>query len=198
MTNLSMAILAHDLTGSAAEIVKAFGETVEVSRDATAYTWSGVNDRLVNMGVDPLTVVGWNVAVDALPGGSMLSLMLSSGGVDFTGPFIRQQLTAVKQVASPEVAEVLYALLSIGITMGPLWRKAGLSSLPTEAEVESALAEIDKASIVAQCQQSIAAKHTAISGWLASLDHRSMSVAEVRAYCDSLLASPDGNLKVGG
>jgi hypothetical protein len=59
---------------------------------------------------------------------------------------------------------------------------------------------IAKALIISQCRddmsailQPIQAKSTALNAWLDSLDTSAKTTAEVQAYCDELLASPDGN-----
>lgn len=142
MTTLADAIQIEGLTGTAAEIRTAFAADVTVSTDSTAYTWSGLSEKLVTAGVDPMVIAGMASVVNALPGGDMLDRMLSSGGVNFAGPVVRAQLAAAAQ-QSPEYATVIAAMLAIGATTGPRWQRAGLQSLPTEQQIQAALNTIE-------------------------------------------------------
>lgn len=137
---LADAIQAEGLSGTAAEILTALVADVTIATDSTAYTWSGLSEKLVTAGVAPMVIAGMASVVNAIPGGDMLDRMLSSGGVNFAGPVVRAQLAAAAQSA-PQYADVIEAILSIGITTGPRWRRAGLALLPSESEIQVAMDE---------------------------------------------------------
>lgn len=143
MTPLATAIQSEELSGSAAEVLDALLEEVVVSTDSTAYSWSGVNEKLLELGVAPEVVAGWDTALAEIPGGSMLDRMLASkGGVNLANPVIQSQLEAVKAVAAPEAATLLVALQAIGVRRGPRWSKY-VEAEPDEAAVTAALTEVE-------------------------------------------------------
>lgn len=144
--NLRDVLKLDDFAGKTAEEVHdLFGETVELVRDSTAYTWSGVNEQLAGLGVDVMVLAVWDQALPSIPGGPMLANMLNSGGVDFTGPLIRAQLQSVAAGADPSIQAVLAALLEIGIRHGEWWR-LWFDSIPTVEEIQSALVANQKES----------------------------------------------------
>jgi len=155
---LADAIQAEGLSGTAAEIRTAFVADVTIATDSTAYTWSGLSEKLVTAGVDPMVIAGMGSVVNSLPRGDMLDRMLSSGGVNFAGPVVRAQLAAAAQSA-PQYAEVIGAMLAIGVTTGPRWQRAGLDALPSESDITAAIAEIDR---VTTLRAMIATINTAI------------------------------------
>lgn len=115
-------------------------ESVELSRDSTSYTWSGVNEKLVEAGVDLQIVAAWNTVLDSISGGSMLGEMLRSGGCDFTRPTLRGQLAAVLATDPGEpVATVLQALLDIGIQYGTRWAYHSVAPEPTVEQIQAAM-----------------------------------------------------------
>ena len=100
-------------------------------------------EKLIAAGVDATTVAGLDTVLVTLPGGSMLDRMLSSGGVDFTGPVVRASLAAIAQF-KPDYAGIINAMLGIGVQTGPRWQKPslGIVSQPTAESCQIALDEI--------------------------------------------------------
>ena len=96
------------------QIVDALSEKVEISRDSTPYTWSGITEKLVMHGVPPTELVQLMSGIDQLPGGSVLDKCLSSGGFDFSNDVNRATIKSF-EVNEPEWAvNVLNAMLAIG------------------------------------------------------------------------------------
>jgi hypothetical protein len=67
-------------------------------------------------------------------------------------------------------------------------------------DVAACKAQQEKIAAIDQCRtdmasilQPVQAKSSAVNAWLDALDTSGMTVAEVEAYCASLLASEDGN-----
>lgn len=135
MNTLALAIERFGLTGTAAEIVTAFGVGVEVGRDSTPFTWSGVNAALLVAGIPSDAINAFNTQIQTQS--PAMDKSLSSGGVDFTIEAVR---TAIASVGIPDA--IVAVLLNIGIQNAPRWKAAGLESLPTESDVTTALAQI--------------------------------------------------------
>lgn len=129
--------LGTDKTPS--ELLTLLNETVDISRDNTSYTWSGVNNRLVSLGC-PLDVVAtWCDAITQVAGGTMLANMLNSGGVDFSSDLIQSSLAAAKVGANGPTTALLTLLQQVGITTGPRWRSMGCAEQPTEQTIQAAI-----------------------------------------------------------
>lgn len=141
MSPLANAIQAESLSGTAEQIKAALQVDVTLRTDGTSYTWSGLSEKLVENGVDPQVVAGMGAVVGSLTGGDMLDRMLSSGGVNFAKPVIREMLAAAAQ-AAPQFATVITAMLSIGIATGPRWQRMGLPALPTDDDIAAAVDSI--------------------------------------------------------
>lgn len=120
-------------------------EVTVLSTDSTAYTWSGTNERLGQLGLPLEVLAGWDSVLIGLPGGSMMDRMLSSGGVNYTLPDIRAGLQAVLDANPGEsVAAVITALMEIGVRHGPRWQSYGgvISAEPTLDSIAAARATI--------------------------------------------------------
>ncbi len=92
------------------------GETVVLSEDHTAYTWSGIGLKLLQNGVSAEVVIALATNVNSLPGGALLNACLSSGGMDFADPTTRAIIQSF-EVNEPEWAvAVLEGMLAIGVT----------------------------------------------------------------------------------
>lgn len=142
MNTLALAIERFGLTGTAAEIVTAFGVGVEVGRDSTPFTWSGVNAALLVAGIPSDAINAFNTQIQTQS--PSMDKSLSSGGVDFTIEAVR---TAIASGGIPDA--IVAVLLNIGIQNAPRWKAAGLESLPTEAEVTVALTQVSNQQAVA-------------------------------------------------
>jgi hypothetical protein len=80
--------------------------------------------------------------------------------------------------------------------LGGGWLFADLTAEQFAAQREAAEAIAEKLAIVAQARQTVSllsAKATAVNAWCDALDLTTKSPEEVQEYCDSLLASIDGN-----
>lgn len=150
MTSLAAIIQSLGLSGTAAEIRTALNADVELSRNSTPQSLAGVADRLAAQGLDVSILIGLRNHIRTLPvgGDTMEGLLLTgggtAGGVDFTLPTVRGQI-AYNQGHPATTAEqqaILAGLLLIGITPGKQWQKSGLESLPSEAEITAALAQL--------------------------------------------------------
>lgn len=160
--------------------------SVEV-RDTQLYTWAGVADI-----IGPEAAEGLRVAFDS-NGLGWVSLQLGGLGLPLSDVRVQQALLGFAQAGVPGCS----ALATKGVSMKAPWEVANLSGAPTQDQVAKAwivwntrqqMAE-DLISVV----NPIRAKSTALNAWLDSLDVSAKTVAEVQAYCDQLLASPDGN-----
>ena len=149
--NLETVLLDATFIGlTNAECVTKLEEITEVSRDTTAYTWTNLNAKLLEIGLPDALVTSWNITLADLPGGSMLANMLSAAGVDLSHPVMQAQLTAVRDaIADPTVILLLNAFLQIGIKTGPLWEARRLSALPSEQEIIDARTENSRQQAVA-------------------------------------------------
>lgn len=154
---LQQAISASEFSGlTDAECVTAFGKTVEVSRDETAYNWKGLGNKLREKGLNNVQLGTWNTAIEGLPGCDIFREMLRSDGIDFTDETVRDLIAFALDSNEDETAEAaLSACLDIGVHMGPLWEKYGLSELPTEEQVAAARQlnqnQQDAAALINEC-----------------------------------------------
>lgn len=130
-----------DLTDQ--EAVDFLLEQVEIYRDSTAYTWSGTNEKLGEMGLPLELVSGWDTVITQLSGGSMLDRMLASGGINYSLQTVRLALGAVLQGTQDATIQLLaQSLLNIGIRYGYRWVKLGLVGEPSLSDVQAARARI--------------------------------------------------------
>lgn len=164
MDELPQRLLTAGITGTVTEVLEALTAYALLNPDNTPYTWSGANKRLValsprliELGIDPDLVMTYDQQLIALPGGTMLANMLTSGGVDFSDPVIRYKLKMLAANIESAVPMVT-ALLMIGGTDGQYWQTIGLPYLPSEDEVKTALtaiAEITAAAELANTQREL-------------------------------------------
>lgn len=74
------------------------------------------------------------------------------------------------------------------------WQQLGGSGeIPSADAIEKALAIAQCRDDMAAILQPVQAKSTALNAWLDSLNTNEMTVEQVQAYCEALLASEDGN-----
>ena len=151
-------------------------------RDDQLYTWAGVALIAGAVGAESLRValeqngMGWAVH------------QLGGSGLQLSNPLVQQALLAFAQANVPGFAE----LAATGISQVTPWQSAGITE-PTLEDVQKAWAIWGCRRDMAAILQPIQAKSTAVNAWLDSLDTSTKTVAEVQAYCASLLASTDGN-----
>lgn len=129
--------------------------------------------------------------LQAVPVFESAFIALSITGLDLSSDdrqlFI-DQVAAVGQWST----NLTTAVKRLGRPLKSPWQSTGISE-PTLEDVQKAWAIWDCRRDMAAILQPIQAKSTAVNAWLDSLDTSTMTVAEVQAYCASLLASTDGN-----
>ena len=109
----------------------------------------------------------------------------------YSGPFwsMCQQLGGGELMPSVEDFAAVAAL-------GGGWLFADLTVEQFAAQRTAAESNAEKATIVATTRQTVSllsAKATAVNAWCDALDLATKTPEEVQAYCDSMLASSDGN-----
>lgn len=122
------------------EALDALLSTVEISRTSTPLTYSGLNLALINVGVDPVILIGARAKLKSLPiGGDDLEAMLLSGGVDFTLDPVRIQIQANIEtgVLTVDQQTLCEAALQVGIRTGARWIKEGLNVEPSLQDIIS-------------------------------------------------------------
>lgn len=146
--NLEQVLREPEFAELSDEEAFAFGNEIVVIRtDPTAYTWSGLGEKLALAGVDVATLVSLPTLVANMPGGAMFDKCLSSGGFDFSSPFNREALTAGLAGASPEATGLINAMLAIGVVSGTRWQSFGIDP-PTVANIAATRANAtDQAAI---------------------------------------------------
>lgn len=141
MTPLATAIQSLGLSGTAAGIRTAFDADVDLPHDHTLWTYNGVATTFGPQAAEGLaqamTAAGLTTAV----------MVYASRGFDLSLDLTRQQLDAIA-AGVPALAEVCASLKAIGRPTTKRYAYAGLNSLPSEAEITAALAEI---SIAEKC-----------------------------------------------
>lgn len=166
---------------SPAELLAELSEPTELIEDPELYTWGGVADVIgdANAGAlcDALVAAGKLWAVHQLGG----------RGLNLARPDVQQQLLYLDSIGVPGVRSLAEHV-----------RKT-VSKL-AKAGIETTLEEIAKVQLVEKTRLAmleilhpVQAKATAVNAWLDELDLASMTIAEVEAYCASLLESGDGN-----
>jgi len=155
--------------------------SVEV-RDDQFYTWNGVakvaGKENVNGLFNAIKAAGFEAFV----------IQLGGKGLQLTDSDVRDMLGQFAAGGLPGAQE----LLDQGVSLVAPWQSAGITE-PTLEDVQKAWT-IDKARRdMAAILQPVQAKSTALNAWLDSIDTSQMTVAELDAYCNSLLASDDGN-----
>jgi len=98
-----------------------FGNSLVVIRtDSTAYSWSGLGEKLALAGVDIVTLGSLPTLILGMSGGVMFDKCLSSGGFDFSNTFNRTALSGGLG-GSPEADALINAMLEIGVVHGQRW-----------------------------------------------------------------------------
>ena len=124
------------------QCLNALNATVTISTDSTAYTWSGIGIKLLELGVSASIVMNARTLVQNIsPGGAMLDGCLSSGGFDFSSSENRALINGAGVTAPPDAVTLLNAMLQIGIQTGHLWQTC-CASQPSLSDVTSARSQI--------------------------------------------------------
>ena len=108
----------------------------------------------------------------------------TGNGVDTTAAWWKARVTAA--ASNEAIAPHLETLRDFESIYQLRWQAEGYESEPT-------LADVTKQAIVDTTRTTINAKATAINAWLDAADLSAYTEATLQTYCDSLLASADGN-----
>lgn len=142
--NLQAALLNPMFAGltDPAAILAAGNASIVIATDSTAYTYSGLAEILAAANVDQSILLAPQTFVKSLIGGQALDVCLSSGGVNFSLPGIREILQA-NLAANPAptaiVAAAINAMLNQGVQTGTYWQSCGLP-VPSTTDIANALA----------------------------------------------------------
>lgn len=159
---------------AAAATLNALTQTVTVGRVGGKASLSA----LVAAGIDPAKVI---TAMRADPMASELLNTLTASGVDWADDltaFVMGRLVQSGKITQ-RTADVMRSL-----------------SVRSEPLIETTAGDCQKAWTVSETRRTVSllsAKATAVNAWCDALDLATKSPKEVQEYCDSLLASSDGN-----
>jgi hypothetical protein len=150
-------------------------------RDDQLYTWAGIAE-FAEEGTEQL-----KLAMEA-NGMSWAVHQFGGSGLSLSHPKIQAALLAFASAGVPGCA----ALAAQGVSLVAPWQSAGIAE-PTLEDVQKAWVIWDCRRDMAAILQPIQAKSTAVNAWLDSLNTSEMTIDQVQAYCDSILASDYGN-----
>lgn len=124
-------------------ILAALLATVSGPPNSTPFTWSGLGQELLKVGVSPTIVLNARATLANLEnGGPMLDGCLSSGGFDCSDATNRALLAASEVTDPPDAVTIINAMLAIGLPTFPMWQEFGLTEAPILSDVQTALAQI--------------------------------------------------------
>lgn len=148
---------------TAQEVLDELSVDIDLDRDNTAYTWSGLYDKLALMGFSESQLDSIEDGIAAFHGGKVLVNSLGSGGLSFGRDDIQLKLLTLLDSGSltEEQSALVYALKSIGQPVGKRWQKEGLSSLPTLSEIGDAITLRDKEDALTIIQNRVNAAYEA-------------------------------------
>lgn len=93
----------------------------EEIRNSTAYSWSGLCDRLERDGLLPAQIIAFASMLPTIPGGDVLDKMLqSSGGADLSRASIQTALSAVE--TDEQSAPIIAAVKAVGVRDVTPWQ----------------------------------------------------------------------------
>jgi hypothetical protein len=134
------------------------------------------------------TILG---TMKAVPVFESAFIALSITGLEL-GSSERQAFIGQVAMVGAWSSELTLAVKRLGRPIKAPWQSAGIA--------EPTLDDVTKAWTIEQCRKGmadlirpLAMKSTAVNAWLDVLDTSKMTIAELEAYCSSLLASDDGN-----
>lgn len=143
MNTLASAFKSEGLTGTAAEVRAALGESVILrsSRPDELFTIGKIKDVLGEDGAR-LAAGTLKAASEADPLVWAFAMKLNTTGIPFNDETTQRQIDQLAAVGEwPD--EMRDAIKAIGIERGPLWQKLGLESLPSTEAIEAALVQIE-------------------------------------------------------
>ena len=114
-----------------------------------------------------------------------LAAMLSKGGISLSTQN-RQETIDLLAAFGQWPDAVRDAVKAMGGVWRARWQVEGYQAAPT-------LSGLTKLQITGDTRSKINAKATAVNAWLDAIDLESYDEAQLREYCESLLASEDGN-----
>ena len=129
-------------------------------------------------------------AIQAADMGPLLSMLTS--GVDFTHPETVGAIDDLEQAGVLSAGEAA-AFKGIGEWQESPLQDVGLTDTVSVEEVLAAQDQIAKEDVMNGTRATVSGKATAVNAWLDVYDLDGKTLAEVQVYCDSLLASADGN-----
>lgn len=169
MNQLATAIQSLGLTGTATEVRVALDTNGDPIIDSTSYSLSGLAGRLAILGVAVEHLIGLRGHIRDLPiGGDTLEGFLiagggQSGGVDCSRADLRYQFEVNQGHPSTTEAQqaILAGMLLVGSRPRKKYQQAGLGSLPSEADITTALAQ---SSFATWAENAIQTLQAAING----------------------------------
>jgi len=117
-------------------------------------------------------------------------------GLEFGSDERRAAIDAMSAAAGWEqtIAGMTDRVKALGRLTQTKWEQLGGSgSIPSVDAIAKALIVSECRNDMAAILQPIQAKSTAVNAWLDSLDTSAKTLADVPAYCDTMLASSEGN-----
>ena len=172
-------------TGNYASAQEAFTAITTASvevRDDQLWTWAGIAKLAGDETADALEQFLVSM------GRTWVISQLGGRGLPLSDPKIQEMLLGL----APTIPGCAI-LAAQGLSLKAPWEAAGLPGAPTQDQVAKAWTVWSTRQQMAAELQVLQAKSSALNAWLDSLDVSTKTTAEVQAYCDSLLASTDGN-----
>lgn len=145
---------------------------------------------------DEMRVLIATMKADPLAEVALTWLSTSKEGLEFASDSRREDIDALSVGGQWEslIPGMTNRVKALGRLTQTKWEQlGGMGSTPSVDAIAKALIVSECRDDMAAVLQPIQAKSTALNAWLDSLDTASKTVQEVQAYCDQLLASPDGN-----
>ncbi len=155
MSTLNEVMTQSPLLGfsTAKDALEYLNATTEQPGDSTAYTWSGIGQKLIRNFIasqmaqeDPPNPAGcspdnwfeFNANINTIVGGPTLYNCLNSGGFDFSDSLNRAQIQSMEIVEPPWAVAVLEAMLAVGAPVQkPNWQTLGLEAQPELGDIQS-------------------------------------------------------------
>lgn len=145
---------------------------------------------------DEMRMLISTMKADPLAEVALTWLSTSKEGLEFASDSRREDIDALSSGGQWEslIPGMTDRVKALGRLTQTKWKQlGGMGSVPSVDDIAKALVVAKCRDDMAAILQPIQAKSTALNAWLDSLDTSTKTVAEVQSYCDSLLASTDGN-----
>lgn len=183
----TMQEIISQLSGTAAERRAQLAATVTIpsNRGRLTHTWVAEN-----LGLAVADGVYNSIASISVPTAQRYAV---GTGIDTTAETWKTQAEAVA-VAVPALAPYLSTLRDFESLTVTTWQKmGGTSEVPSVEEIQSAMDEIEKQTIISTTRTAAASRHNNLKAWLDEYSLDGKTAEQVQAYCDDLLDSSDGN-----